>query len=844
MSVRTSTLVLTALAVGVVTLASATSRADIPLKASDSVLSPGRSVASGDDTTAILVNPANLAFLPAPELRWSWSWMDEPSPLPFRGNAAALAAPVWIAATGLRIDWMDPPRGARPLFPDTYHWIRWDLALRAGEIAAFGTTLGWSGSDAGSLDGAFSFTSGATFRPSPYVSLALVARDWNKPATTSGPRIERSYEGGLALRPVGGRRALEIGLETAYYETSDAWVPRATVGVDVPRIGRLHGDVALLDPSEGKLMITAGLDVNFGAFQVGGGGVFGSAPTARGTGMFATAAVRAYREPGVVLPAKVASIRIDQTPSVRGHVRLLRRLWRLAEDPETDGVLLIVRASPASSIAHSEELGDAVRLLRVMGKKVIVSLEDAGGQALYLAAQADRVVMNPAGGLRFAGLSSKYYYLGGLLDKLGIRAEFVRIGAHKSAAEQLTMDHGSPTTRADQAELLAALYQGFVSDIGGGRKIPASVLKERIAKGPFLASEAVDAGLIDGMAYDDQLGRVVDDVLGGDVSVVSDSSLPSAPERFGSPAKVAVVYLSGDMVDGQSQTIPFIGVKLAGSRTVAAALKRARQDPTVKAVVFRIETGGGSSLAADVILREAILTARAKPLIVSMGSAAASGGYYAAVAAQRIYANPATITGSIGIFYGKADVQGLLGKLGIKMETERTSPRADAESIYRPFTDDERQALGVKVKQFYDLFVGRVAEGRHMSPAAVDAVGRGRVWTGRQALARGLVDRMGGMRQALAAARELGQLPADAPIIELPEEDDSLLGMLFSLVGVRALAGDIDASSIATLLPPGLLEVAQALAPFMVYEPTLPLARMELVVPGDPAPMRQRSEAP
>jgi protease-4 len=824
---------LAALPLAMALLAARPASAEIPTKASDAVLSPGRSIASGDDSTAIVVNPANLAFLPAPELRWNWSWMDAASPLPNRGHAVALALPIWIFATGVRIDWMDPPSNARLEFPQDYHWVRWDLALRAGDVASFGTTIGWSFSDAPALDDAVSLTSGLTVRPSPYVSLAALARDWNHPQVRSGARIERSYEAGLAVRPVDGRRALELGVETAYYSDSNAWVPRATAGLDVPRLGRLHGGLTLLDPAHGQFLVTAGLDLNLGFLQAGGGGIFGSAPTKQGAGFFATAAIRAYREPGVVLPTKVARIRIDATPGVRGHVRLLRKLWRLADDKETGGVLLAIRADPASSPGHAEELGDALRLLRVRGKKVICALEDAGARSLYVCSQADRIAMNPAGGLRFAGLSSKYYYLGGLLEKLGVRAEFVRIGVHKSAAEQLTLDHGTDVARADHQETLDALYRTFLHDVGGGRKIAMATLRERIAKGPFLASEARDAGLIDTLAYADELGRVVDDVLGRHVRVVDDSPMDEAPERWGDAPKVAVIYLSGDMIDGQSQNIPFIGIKLAGSYTIARALKRAREDASVKAVVFRIETGGGSSLAADVILREAILTARKKPLIVSMGSAAASGGYYASVAAKTIYANPSTITGSIGIFYGKVDVQTLLNKLGVTMETVRTNPRADAESIFRPFTDDEREALGIKVKQFYDTFVGRVADGRHMSPAAVDAVGRGKVWTGQQALPLGLVDKLGGLREALAEARALGHLSDDAPIVESPEERDSLLGFVLDLAGLRAALGADSAAVISSLVPPAMIELARALAPFMVYEPSRPLARMELI--GDPS---------
>jgi protease-4 len=219
--------------------------------------------------------------------------------------------------------------------------------------------------------------------------------------------------------------------------------------------------------------------------------------------------------------------------------------------------------------------------------------------------------------------------------------------------------------------------------------------------------------------------------------------------------------------------------------------------------------------------REVALTAREKPVIVSMGDIAASGGYYVAAPATRIFANPLTITGSIGVFYGKADVSGLMKKLGVGVEVYKTAPRADAESMFRPFTDEERTELEHKVGQFYDVFVSRVSAGRKLTKEAVDRVGQGHVWTGEQAKANGLVDELGGLRQALAEARRLGALPDDAPILELPKIQTSLLGQLLGIDGIRA-----DALTVA--LPPAVFELAHAMAPFLVHPSDKPLSRIEI----------------
>lgn len=792
---------------------------------SQPVIDPGRSAASGDDTTAIAQNPANLAFLPGAELRWTSVWTPDSAGLPLRGHSFGAGFSAFGLASGLRLDFFLPPDGARDGFRDWSYWVRFPLSLRLGEGFALGTTFGWGRSDEPSLDAFFSVASGFTWRPNSYLSVALVARDWNRPVSRMGTTIQRTYDAGFAVRPLLGYRDLELGVQTTYYEDDGELVPKATLGVDLPYIGRLRGDVALRDlGASPHVLATVGLDINFGPLQVSGGALVGDALTPANGGFFVGAAVRGFKEKGIPSPSKVVKIRIDSTPGARGQVRLLRHLWELANNPSVAGIVLVLRAEPSRSLAHAEELGDAIRGLRLRGKRVICHLEDAGGRSLHACSQANKIAMNPAGGLRFAGISSQYYFFGSLLKKLGVKSEFVRIGDHKLAAEQYTRSESSPIGREDHQALVDEFERLYLHDVGGGRRIAVGELKKRIASGPFVASEALKAGLIDLLAYDDEIDSVVEETFGQRMRIVDDTPSLKAPARWTSDKKIALVYLSGDMLDGESQSVPLLGVNVAGSYTIARALKKARDDASVRAVVFRIESPGGSSLAADVILREAILTAKKKPLIVSMGSTAASGGYYAAVAGSKIFANRATITGSIGIFYGKVDVSGLLGKLGVNIEGYRSAPRADAESLFRPFTDDEKRELGVKVKQFYDLFVARVSEGRHMEPADVDAVARGKVWTGAQALERKLVDQIGGLRHALAEARKLGDLPADTPIIELPEDDDSLLGTLLNLAGIAQVSSQ---SMAPFMIPPVFADMARALAPFMLFDTAKPMARSE-----------------
>jgi len=798
----------------------------------DGVTLPWRALAATDDASAVAVNPANLVHLPDPELRATVVYTPDAAMLPYRGYAFGAAVPFWIFGTGLQLDFMDPT-GASPspfaLAGDgqRYTWLRWAQSVAIGDALSLGNTFAWSFSETPSLHQFFSVSSGLTLRPHRFLSGAVVVRDWNSPSNDAGAQLKPSVDFGATFRPIDGDKFLELGLEASYRSADQAWVPVANAAVDLPYVGRLRLGGTLLDAEAGRFTASAAIDVNIDRFQITAGSVFGNAQGYGGTGVVASAGIRPFREePGVPIPRHVVRIRFESTPNSRQHIGWLRNLWKISEDPEVAGVLFELRASPASSLAHAEELVDAIELLKRRGKKVMCHLEDAGGRELFVCSAADRIAMNPAGGIRFAGLSGRYFYLGGLMRKLGIQADFVRIGRHKLAPEQF-VDGPSKTAQVDHRQLLGEYEKLYLEQVAPGRKLKVAAAKKVIATGPFIATEALDGQLVDQLVYEDEINRFARETVGAKVKVIDIQDRPKrAPRLWRGRNKVAVIFLEGTMIDGNSRTIPLLGTKLAGSYTIAKALKQARTDNSIGAVVFRMETGGGSSLASDVILREATLLAKEKPLIVSMGSAAASGGYYASAAGKEIYALPSTITGSIGIFYGKADVSQLLSKLNVRMDTVRSAPRADAESLFRPFTDDERKELGRKVKQFYDLFVGRVAEGRKMDPAAVDAVARGKVWTGRQAKERKLVDHLGGFRQALDRARQLGDLDEDADIVQLPPPDRSFIEQVLDLVGVPSLSAEAQAGWV----PPPVMDLARALIPFTVFRPYQPLALMDVMI--------------
>jgi len=818
-------------------LSSGSAHADPFPQRAERILSPGRSAVAEDSAEALVLNPANLSRLPAPELRWTGVRCPDTRRVAC-GHAFDLATPLlWGISTGLRVDYVSPPGGPQgagfPYNGIDYTWLTWGVGYHVSERLSIGASIQWSYSSNPYTDSLFGITAGISYRPNSHFAFAAVAHDFNgpsmQPLPPSGyPVLDRSYLAGMAFRPL-GTRAVELDIEGRYFDGVDQARPRAVLAFDVPGVGRIRGDVEVNDvanDSRRGVLATAGAEIYFNAFSAGGGALFGNGlGRSSAIGEYATASIAGYVSPGVPRSEAGVSIRIESTPGTRNHVRLLRRLWRLAEDKETASVTMVIRTEPATSYAHAEELADAFRVLKAHGKKVICSFEDAGPKALYACASANRIVVNPAGGVRYSGLKTTHIYLAGLLGKIGVKAEFVRIGAHKSAPEQFMNERASETARADQEDLLRQHEAVFARNMSLYRGIPEDKFREISARGPFVASEARDANLVDGFAFDDELERVTRDVVGRKVGYHKLSDETRAPKYFGPRPRIGLLYIDGDIIDGRSSTVPLLGMKLVGSYTIAEAAKQLKDNDDIKAVVLRIESPGGSSMASDVMWRELKKLAEKKPLIVSMGSVAASGGYYVAAPAKTIFALPLTITGSIGIFYGKADLSGLLDKVGVNVEVRKTVPRADAESLFRGFTDDERQELRHKVGQFYDVFLDRVSQGRHMSKEEVDAVGQGRVWAGQQALDRNLVDRMGGLRHALAAARDAARLPPDVAVEEYPPVQKSLLEYALGLVGLKAGASlDVGAA-----IPLPVKELLRGVAPLALYGDGKSMARMEWV---------------
>jgi protease IV len=465
-------------------------------------------------------------------------------------------------------------------------------------------------------------------------------------------------------------------------------------------------------------------------------------------------------------PTELPTLLERRPPTLR---TLVAGLDRAAADSKVTAVVLRVSILPDSGWGKVQELRDAITRFRKSGKPAYAHLEFVGNKEYYLATACTSIYAVPSALLDVTGLRSETTFFGGTLDKLGVQAQFEGVGRYKNAPNQYTEKSFTEPHREQMEALLDSVYEQYVTAIRESRKKSPEEVQAIIDGGPYNAVDAVKAGLVDELLYEDQLQEKMQDA-----GRLSPGRYVRGAGRGGfgldSRPKVALVYVVGEIVPGESLASPF-GGQVAGSDTVAAALRQARRDGDVKAIVLRVDSPGGSGTASDVIWREVILARKEKPVVVSMGDVAASGGYYVAMGSDAIVAQPGTITGSIGVFGGKFALRGLYDKLGITKEVLARGQHADLFTEYRPWTDDERQKVRSLMVAFYEDFLNRAAEGRKKTRDEVDAVAQGRVWTGTEALHHGLVDRLGGLDVALALAKERARIGADQEVqlVVLPE---------------------------------------------------------------------------
>ena len=465
----------------------------------------------------------------------------------------------------------------------------------------------------------------------------------------------------------------------------------------------------------------------------------------------------------------------SKTSSLR---TVLRRLRQARQSKKVDKVVLRI-GRLQTGWAQLAELRAAVQTVRKKGKRVIAHLDDAGNREYYLACAADEVVMSESGSLWLVGVSAQALFLRGLLDKLGIEAEFLHEGKYKGAADALTRKTMSPAMKEALGAILDNTYAALVKSVSQGRKLPAARVKQLIDKAPLSAQKLKAAGLVDRIANHEldtqrlaaggsinwSFGKKQQDK--GALRGLMELFKPKALTRPPSTPHVALVYAEGEIVYGPRRRGLSVSPHVA-SHHLIRVLDKLRTSDNVKAVVLRINSPGGSALASDLIWHAVKRLAAKKPVVISMGDVAASGGYYIASPATRIYAQSVTLTGSIGVVGGKFNLVGLMQKIGVNSQTLTRGARADIFNLTRRWKPAERQVIQQYMHRTYKQFLARVALGRNMTTAQVDKVAQGRIWSGQDALKHKLVDRLGGMLDAVADAKKLGKLSADAKTAVYP----------------------------------------------------------------------------
>jgi protease-4 len=427
-------------------------------------------------------------------------------------------------------------------------------------------------------------------------------------------------------------------------------------------------------------------------------------------------------------------------------------------DDRIDAVLLRL-GMLACDWAKCAELRDAVLDFRESGKKVYAYIEEAPefDKEYYLATACDRIVLHPMGWLGVNGIGGHVPFFKNALGRLGIKAEFEHVEEYKTAYNQFTEPGFTPAHREMMESLYGDVFEQYVAAVAAARKKTPDEIRALIDRGSFQGAGALEAGLVDDLKYEDELqdmfrsgGRRLARITSDEYSRVSPAASGLRPGR-----RVALIYAVGPILSGESMS------ETIGGATLARWIRQAREDRTIEAIVLRVDSPGGSAVASDVIWREVFLAKKEKPVVVSMSDVAGSGGYWISMAAHKIVAQPQTLTGSIGVLSGKFDFSDLYAKLGVTSERLVFGKEADVYSTFRPFSPEEKTALKEEIGSIYGQFLEKAAQGRGMTRADVDKVGRGRVWTGMQAKERGLVDELGGLSKAIELAKGLAGLGRD-----------------------------------------------------------------------------------
>ncbi|NPD47560.1 signal peptide peptidase SppA [Lentimicrobium sp. S6] len=467
-----------------------------------------------------------------------------------------------------------------------------------------------------------------------------------------------------------------------------------------------------------------------------------------------------------------------------GLNEIIKSIEKGAEDPNIKGIYLNA-PDVSGGPAQLEEIRKALLKFKESGKFIVAYATGYGQGAYYLASVADEVYLHPEGMILFKGFASEMMFYKGLFEKLDVEMQIIRHGKFKAAVEPFMLDKMSESNREQNTALLTSLWSNILNEISASRNISIEKLNEAADQLSLdNPKKALELKFIDGIKYPDEISALLKEKTekaeDDDLEFLSISKYKNSAffkENKVAKDKIAVIYAAGEIKAGKGNDT------YIGEENIRKALIKAREDDRVKAIVMRVNSPGGSALVSDLIWREVTLTTPVKPVVVSMGYVAASGGYYISCAADYIYADPNTITGSIGVFGMIPNVNGFMtNKLGITFDEVSTNENGNYITINKALTPYQREVIQSSVERVYDSFITKVAKGRNMTKEDVDRIGQGRVWSGSQAIEIGLVDELGGMNEAIVKAAELAEIET-YKLKELPVQKDPFQQILEDLTG-------------------------------------------------------------
>jgi protease-4 len=749
-------------------------------------------VSLGDDASGVEVNPGGLGFLRGFELELFATSLD--GGVPGDGQAFFVASPIFgpfSLGLGIQHIALQTLETTTATFSD-YARLSLSAAMALGRSLSFGLTGHFQFGDAPGVS-LSTLDLGLVWRPSRWFSFGAVVQDVTTPHLSSpgpvlplalGPlELHRAWVTGIGLRP--GTDRVFIGAEVRMQEGGhgvDArFDPAFRLLVEpIPGLA-LTGSIEARPRGDNNTEVLGqvGLTWRFDFSPVRGALSYSSYVENHGRGHEGfTVAGRLYgfRERALPQPTeRFVKIRlkdaIPENASPDGGLlslgsaptwtlgQALRALDASRRDERVQGVLLAFD-DVGLGLAQAEEIRAAVARLRAAGKRVIAHITGSSNAVYVAASAAERIYLHPLSGFNVVGFSSQIIFLRGLLDKVGVLPEFIAEGKYKSAPEQLERKSSSEPAKEARLAYLREAMAVLTQAIAKGRKKDPAAVRAIIDRAPLGAEDAVKEGVVDGIAYLDDLPKQLEKE-GIRMRFLADPGAPAA-SRWGGYPQIAVIHVEGTIAEGKSTTDPIFRSRVAGAETIVAAIRQARFNPAVRAIVLRVNSPGGSGTASDRIWRELEETKAVKPVIASFGNLAASGGYYVAAGAKEIFADPATLTGSIGVFFGKFSLAGLFGKLDVTTEAISLGKHADITTLARPWTEEERVLLRQRVHEFYEKFLDRVARGRRMKRDEVHKVAQGRIWSGEAALRHKLVDRLAGLDEAIDRAKELAGLPKGA----------------------------------------------------------------------------------